>query len=423
MYLPDVEKMKTVCFLCIGILLSQLAACNSPPLTSAPLEDISPSSTPLELNGYINPDDPGFSYTFSSLMDQNSVAQAFKIKPPIPYILNWDDRTLMVTLSKTPVPGQVYLVEISDRAKTRNGESLLPIQLNYMADGISVAYYMHRWGEINADFRLTFNYPMDRDAVAAALRFEPALTYSLSWENDQHLSIIPDEQFVPNTEYIIALDTQAVDKTGVPLAKEQSWKFLSAPLQMDFEGVYLRNELPNLFFKFYFNYMLPADDLVLDLSVEPEFPFIVNWDANYKEFTVIPEDAISSEQKHIFTLDLKGIADSPYAELNFKALHDFTTPRIAISLERQDDTNRNSPLIFQFSYPMNPDSVDAAISLTPHVDYKLDWQNGNRTALLTPLESFPIGGKLSVQIAATAADATGKTITLSREWTFDLPPP
>lgn len=80
----------------------------------------------------------------------------------------------------------------------------------------------------NQAFVLKFNVPMDRNAVQAALVFEPAVAVTCEWdEKGKILTVKPSTGFASKTPYILKLTTSAASLWHVPLQAEFVLNFVT----------------------------------------------------------------------------------------------------------------------------------------------------------------------------------------------------
>ena len=80
----------------------------------------------------------------------------------------------------------------------------------------------------NTPITFTFNWDMDVASTEAALKIEPAVKGTFTWEDANHImKFTPDEPYMNNTLYTVTLDKSAKHGGGVEMEKGVSFKFMT----------------------------------------------------------------------------------------------------------------------------------------------------------------------------------------------------
>ena len=81
---------------------------------------------------------------------------------------------------------------------------------------------------LNQSFTLTFNIPMDREAVESAFVVEPSTALRFQWdERGKVLTVKPETGFASKTNYIMRITTEACSRWNVPLLSEYQVTFVT----------------------------------------------------------------------------------------------------------------------------------------------------------------------------------------------------
>jgi len=85
------------------------------------------------------------------------------------------------------------------------------------------------------------------------------------------------------------------------------------------------------------------------------------------------------------------------------------TPHVAgtMPLDGQTDIPSNYPIQIFFDWPMNPDSVEAALTVTPAIDYATEWLEGDFVLTIKPMTTLAAFMRYKIQLGAGATSADG----------------
>ena len=79
-----------------------------------------------------------------------------------------------------------------------------------------------------AELEVVFSGSMNQSSVEEALVISPELTYEMEWASDAHLMIQIQTPLSTDSTYVLAIQPQAVDNAGTPLARSFTFRFAGA---------------------------------------------------------------------------------------------------------------------------------------------------------------------------------------------------
>jgi uncharacterized protein YfaS (alpha-2-macroglobulin family) len=259
------------------------------------------------------------------------------------------------------------------------------------------------------------------DASAAALSVEPALAGETTVEDDR-IVFTPSEELVPGTRYHFRLDTEAASAAGASLTAAAELSLTAAgPLQVtatqptsgsldvavdtQIVVVFNRPVVP----------LTGVDEqtnLPQPLTIEPAVEGEGRW-LNTSTYLFQPAEALhGSTSYHVVVsgvegLDGEGLA-GPY-EFAFTT----TAPIVLNATTTEAPPTPDSTFIVVFSQPMDPDSTEAAFSLSRlgdvepgPVEGEFGWGELGATLYFTPSQPLAFGGRYQLDITTEAQPAS-----------------
>lgn len=197
-------------------------------VASPAISSISPNASSLL------PNQP-LTISFVEAMDQPSVEAAITLNPDIELNYIWDNASTfsIVPADKWQEATQYELV-IAAGAKTEVGgalESTFAYQFETIGR-VEVADIQPATNATNiapsTDIRITFDQPVETQTAASALRIDPDIIGSISWE-DQTLVYRPNNQLAYDTEYTVSLEPGIGSVSGLDSEESYASSFRTAP--------------------------------------------------------------------------------------------------------------------------------------------------------------------------------------------------
>lgn len=227
---------------------------------------------------------------------------------------------------------------------------------------------------------LAFDQPMDQASVAAALTVTPAVPLQLSWVGNT-VYLVPAHPLEAGSRYTFTLSTAAHSSQGTPLAIAYTWAYRSPhtlAVVKQWEG-FARDQPIVLTFSSSLNQAVAAQSL----SLEPEIPFTVTWNADATQVTIKPLNPLRPATT--YTLFFRRLLqDSAGYVVEHPRQLDFTTAAAVVAVEPMESNNINpaTPIKVTFAPPFDPEATAATLQLTPPITGTVAWE-GN-TLLFTP---------------------------------------
>ncbi len=205
---------------------------------------------------------------------------------------------------------------------------------------------------LNQEFKVYFDYPMNKDSVENAISISPMASMVFSWDKDSKiLSISPETIFAMETHFIITISTTAQHIWNVPISEPYVFDFYTVKrTQLVLEKFYPTDgmeELSTLLqFRLYFDAPIDAgtlsDNVKLYDANNNLIPVIreLVFDEDNKGFYFfepIIELELNSNYKFVISenlADIYGITLNENYEINFKTITDaWVTGTVFIDFE------------------------------------------------------------------------------------------
>ncbi len=262
-----------------------------------------------------------------------------------------------------------------------------------------------------------FNQPMQRASVEAALRSESGIAGRFEWLDEATVTFFPQTPFTPESDLLLTLDTGAQAQNGKELARPVAVHFrVAGPLRAtqflpepDAEGV-----SPTSAVVVTFNrpvVPLGADSAALPpaFTLDPPAQGHGEW-LNSSTYIFSPEPALFGGNTYQVRLNpaLHSTAGTPLQEA---VTWTFSTAPPAVTEITPDPTYPLPPdgvFTLRFNQPMNPPSVEAALSFSGpegKVPFQSEWDETFTTLTLRPTGLLARNADYLLQLGAMAQSA------------------
>ncbi len=273
-----------------------------------------------------------------------------------------------------------------------------------------------------------FNQPMQRASVEAALRSNAGISGRFEWQDDSTVTFYPQTPFTPESDLLLTLDTGAQAKNGKAMPRAVSVRYrVAGPLRLTqrLPAPGSRDVDPSAAVVAAFN--RPVTPLGADPAGLPA-AFTLNPPArgrgewlNTSTYVFYPEPALLGGTLYTVTPNpaLLSAAGTP---LETADPWQFRTaaPRVVKSAPSPDaPLPPDATLTVQFNQPMNPASVEAALSLDGGAAFDLEWDETFTALTLRPAALLQRGARYTLRIAVGAQSAGGSPLEEAFEasWT------
>jgi hypothetical protein len=271
---------------------------------------------------------------------------------------------------------------------------------------------------------LYFNQAMNASSVEAAIHFEPRISGRFTWQDDQMLTFLPDQNLAPGSHLrlTIATSAQAANLQNLSAPVDLNFQvadFLRVVQTLPADGVQDVNPESVVFVAF--NQPVAAlgepSDPEPGFSLSPEVPGKGEW-LNTSTYVFTPETGLLGGTSYTIQLNPDLVATSgaglaPSQPLEF----DFTTTHPMVVRVRPIPGNLLSldgPVEIDFNMRMNPDSVEAHFSLVGPggmaVPGTFEWDDHFRQVKFKPARLLARNANYSIRLSGAAESAGGLPI-------------
>lgn len=339
------------------------------PLTAIPAPGVDLDAFPLNAP---------FVLVFSRPMD-TSLAEPLRITPSRDGESRWseDGTVLTFTPRETLQPGRPYTVALDEALRAADGTAFagpmrwrLHTLIGHAPRVVRRQPDRGRLAERRPAISVTFDRPMDKESVRAALQVAPALAYTLSWQ-EETLQLDLQEPLQFGVTYQFTVTEQARDAAGAPLDRPYIWQHsLREPLQSA-SWPSRGNHLAPL--RLRFNYAVDPQSFLDAVTLAPAVEGVFAWDAEQTGVTFRPENRFPAGAT--FTLAFsQPLRDVQGLELPAPEPIQFTTPPpILLTLPEGHSVRPDSPVELLFDRPVDQATAEAAFSIEPPLPGAFTW--------------------------------------------------
>lgn len=257
---------------------------------------------------------------------------------------------------------------------------------------------------------LTFDRPMNRSSIAAALQIEPAFPFRLSVYGNS-VNIEPRQPLQPGTTYRFTLTGTATDVDGVPLAEDYTWEYHLPELISTITGPTANN--PTEPIRIYFSYSLQPDRVQEALTIEPALEGTLSWNDATTIFTFTPAQPLDLATDYTITFqgELRDFGDNVFPLPAPQRLNT-ASPIITISplgIADYSGTHPATPIQVSFDRPMDQAQLVTALHISPTIAGAATWEEN--TLRFTPDRGYfdPLTEYI-VTLDAGVQDADGAVV-------------
>lgn len=424
----------------MGLLLLIILACAvpTPPPVTPP---VTPPSTPTPLTSPLEPPplrpearlDAAIALTeapvsapfilhFSQPMDTDAAGPPLNFEPEVAGRFFWDDTatTLLFIPHAGFAPGTRYIIRLNPALRSAEGHALVSVPLWTLetrsapqavqlqafnrtdADGLQAQPLSHALRSRRPVLRVTFDRPMDRESVVAALRIEPRVPFSATWDEDGALLLEPDASLELDTRYTVSLSDRARDIDGTPIQRAQQWTVRTAPLVARFSAPSATRDAS---IAITFNYPVAPNSLTQAARIEPAVAGDWEWNDRHTQATFTPEDALPTYTDFVINFGA-GLRDARGDRLPPPDPLTFTTPPPLLSHgPRGNSEHPGSAIQLTFDRPMDQAATEAAIRITPPITPTFSWEE--TTLIIQPESGYLAAWRdydVTIETGARGAD-------------------
>ncbi len=282
---------------------------------------------------------------------------------------------------------------------------------------------------------LYFNQSMDTDSVEAALRFNPRVNGYFSWENDQVLTFIPDQNISPGTEVNLVLNTsaQAANRKGLLAPIEINYQTADALMvsQVMPENFAQDVDPESVVFVTFNQPVVPLGGEGTDspaFTLSPEVPGEGKW-LNTTTYIFTPDLSMAGGTNYQITLNdsLTALSGAEFESQELEYVFQTTTPNVSEVLPLESALlSLDGPIEVEFNIRMDPTSVEDSFSLATQngssVDGSFEWQEDLKGFSFLPDDLLDRNSRYVVQIGEEARSYGDIPLEVPYEITFSTYP-
>ncbi len=264
-----------------------------------------------------------------------------------------------------------------------------------------------------------FNQPMQRTSVEAALRAESNVAGRFEWQDDATVTFYPQTPFALESDLHLTLERSAQAQNGKELARPVPIRFrvagplratqlLPAPGSADVSpssaivAAFNRPVVP-----------LGADQASLPpaFSLNPPVQGRGEW-LNTSTYIFYPQPAMLGGATYTAALNpaLQSAAGTPLEEATSWSFSTAKPQIVSVSPDTSAWLPLDAEITVAFNQPMDPASVEAAISLEGAATLNFTWDDTFTTLTLSPSALLAYGTSYTLHINAQAGNAGGSAL-------------
>jgi hypothetical protein len=184
--------------------------------------------------------------TFTTPMNEASVAAAVRVEPPTAVDLRWDAAGEVLTIAPqaTWQPGTFHTISVQAGARAKTGQPLSKparaVFMTRLATTTEVSPTDRIGGRVSTEsgFQITFTGPVNAATIPAAIRVDPAVAGSVhvvsTGEGSSRYTFVPAGALQPDTGYVFTV-SGARDADGVILeSRSLAVRTVTAPAVVEF---------------------------------------------------------------------------------------------------------------------------------------------------------------------------------------------
>lgn len=432
--------MKTTIIL-LALLLLALAACdpNEQPetvvriveVTATPTPTAVPTITPTALPNHLAvtlPDNlaafpPGEPLVlhFNQPMD-TGLRQPLTFSPRVSGTAVWSHNATSLTF--TPEEGfssnRSYILRLADELQSASGLTFDELE-RWQLKTLTAPFVIERQPARTAindrqpAITLHFNQLMDVDSLTAAFTIDPPLAYDLVVDEFE-ATITPNEPLAFDTQYRFTIDTTAVNKEGISLARPYTWLLWLENFTTTINGP--TSSQPDAPITIQFNYPMDTASVSQALDIKPAVEGKLTWNDNATTLTLAPNGRLQTDTTYTvnFTAPLY---HQDGTELTPLTAATFTTPPPILSFAPTGSSvNAATNIQIRFDRLMNQQATEGALSIEPAIAGTFEWLE--TTLIFHPAAGlFTENTDYTITLAETALSADGGTILdTPQSWNF-----
>lgn len=284
---------------------------------------------------------------------------------------------------------------------------------------------------VSQSILIVFDQPMVPFSVEATMEVSPAIEGDISWIEDSVIMIWqPLEPWDANTTYTVYIGTGAMSEAGMLL--EEGYKFNFTTKEPG-EVPQVVKTLPvdgqtdasvGQPIEIAFDQPMAPASVEAGIKISPAIDYVIIWQEGNTIAVVQPLEPIELNTTYTVEIHTEAVsADGVPLEKSYS--FSFITgivppPHVpgTMPLDGQADIPSNHPIQIVFDWPMEATSVEAALVVSPAMDYTTTWLEANFVLLIEPTTPLEANTRYTFEISTEAMSADGLPLEEGYSFSF-----
>ena len=275
---------------------------------------------------------------------------------------------------------------------------------------------------VNQSILITFNQPMEPQSVISALYIYPEIAGDIYWaESGLIMMLKPHDNLEFDTTYTFIIEPWAMSEAGIRLEEGFVFSFTTKesaeiPRVLETSPVDGQTEAsPGQPIEITFDMAMDPASFSAGavVSLFPPIEYDIYWKEGNTIAVLQPLEPMETDTTYTVMLDAEGRSADGIAlgkDFSFEFTTGFSpTPHVmgTMPLDGQENITSDYPIHIVFDWPMEPTSVEAALTITPALDYDTEWSEGDFVLTIKPLTTLASFMRYKIQLNETAMSDSG----------------
>jgi len=270
---------------------------------------------------------------------------------------------------------------------------------------------------------LSFSVPISPPGDGAAVALFPSVDGSQAWNaGGDTLTFKPQEGFASGQAYSAYLHPGLRGPQGEHVASARlDFSVLAAPKVLwHSPGIsQLTDRLPTV--AVFFDRPMRADSVAQALQVAPAIELDLTWDGTGRMLTIIPRSPLPVGERYRFTIGPSAV-DAQEIALGDDYHWAYWLADLELKLTPPQIGDLDGPILLEFNYPVQLDSLRQALVLRPAVPFELSMPTSTQ-ARLTPQRPLSPSTEYEIRFTVPLQDPEGNDYPEVGSREFVSPPP
>jgi hypothetical protein len=286
---------------------------------------------------------------------------------------------------------------------------------------------------VNRSILIAFNQPMEQPSVISALEIYPKIEGDIYWvESGLIMMLKPHDNLEFDTTYTVFIGQTAMSAAGIMLEESFEFSFTTTesaeiPRVLETSPANGQTEIsPGQPIEITFDMAMDPESFSEGMVVTflPPTEFGIYWMEDSTIAVLQPLEPLEADTTYSVTIDAEARSADGIAlgkDFSFEFITGFSpAPHVmgTMPLDGQDNITSDYPIHIVFDWPMDPTSVEAALTITPAFDYTTEWSEANFVMTIKPLNTLASLTRYTIQLGSSARSDVGIPIGDTFKITF-----